>query len=52
MKLKLRPYQIDALEALKKDFFEENYQRLLLVIPTGGGKTVVFNSFALENSLK
>jgi len=52
MKLKLRPYQLDALEALKKDFFEENYQRLLLVIPTGGGKTIVFNSFALENSLK
>lgn len=36
----LRPYQLDALEAINADFRE--YTSTLLVLPTGCGKTIVF----------
>lgn len=40
--LPLRPYQADALEAFAKKVKEENANRVAIVLPTGGGKTVCF----------
>ncbi len=40
----LRGYQVAATEAIQRGFTE--YQRQLLVLPTGGGKTVVFAHLA------
>lgn len=42
----LRPYQIDAITAINKKW--EEWDRELLVLPTGCGKTVVFNTIASE----
>ena len=43
----LRGYQVAACEAIQRGFTE--YQRQLLVLPTGGGKTVVFAHLAAIN---
>lgn len=40
----LRPYQSEAIEAIKSHW--EEWNRELLVLPTGCGKTVVFNTVA------
>ena len=40
----LRPYQKEAIEAIEQHWSE--WQRELLVLPTGCGKTVVFNTVA------
>lgn len=40
----LRPYQEEAIRAIREHWTE--WQRELLVLPTGCGKTVVFNSIA------
>jgi len=40
----LRPYQIQAHEAIVSGF--ENYNKQLLVMPTGGGKTIQFAALA------
>lgn len=40
----LRPYQLDAVQAINEKWGE--WQRELLVLPTGCGKTVVFNTIA------
>lgn len=42
--IKLRPYQVEAVAAINKKWQE--WQRELLVLPTGCGKTVVFNTIA------
>lgn len=51
--LPLRPFQRQALDALKEKWKEEEAQRLAIVIPTGGGKTVTFaheiKEFLAEN---
>lgn len=44
--INLRPYQEDAILAINEKWKE--WQRELLVLPTGCGKTVVFNSIAHE----
>lgn len=44
--MQLRPYQQDAIRAINEHW--EEWQRELLVLPTGCGKTVVFNSVAHE----
>lgn len=44
--INLRPYQEDAILAINEKWQE--WQRELLVLPTGCGKTVVFNSIAHE----
>lgn len=41
---KLRPYQIEAINAINEKWNE--WDRELLVLPTGCGKTVVFNTIA------
>lgn len=40
--MELRPYQQAAREAVEKDW-EEGFDRTLLVLPTGTGKTIVFS---------
>src|SRR5437870_42539 len=44
MKLPLRPYQIQAHEAITRGFDE--YRKQLAVMPTGAGKTVTFAALA------
>lgn len=44
--LELRPYQTEAINAIRNHW--EEWQRELLVLPTGCGKTIVFNSIANE----
>lgn len=46
----LRPYQIAAIDAINKKWSE--WQRELLVLPTGCGKTVVFNTIANQRQGK
>ncbi len=45
--IQLRPYQIEARQAILKAW-DEGYRRTLLVLPTGCGKTIVFSSVAEE----
>lgn len=40
----LRPYQADMLERAARDF--QDVRRVLLQLPTGGGKTVIFSAAA------
>ena len=44
--IRLRPYQTDAIREINEHW--KDWQRELLVLPTGCGKTVVFNSIAHE----
>lgn len=46
--IKLRPYQTEAIQAINTHW--SDWQRELLVLPTGCGKTVVFNTVAHERS--
>ena len=44
MSLTLRPYQIEAVKAIKREWEgEEKRKRTLLCLPTGCGKTIVFS---------
>lgn len=43
--LNLRPYQSDCVEAVEADF-EVGVKKSLVVVPTGGGKTVIFSHLA------
>jgi superfamily II DNA or RNA helicase len=45
--IELRPYQADALEAIR-DSFRRGLRRVLFVLPTGGGKTIVFSFLAAQ----
>lgn len=42
--MKLRPYQAQCVEAVLSGF--QQYNKQLVVIPTGGGKTIVFSGIA------
>lgn len=46
--LSLRDYQVDCLRTIK----ESTARRKAIVIPTGGGKTVIFASYALRHNLR
>jgi superfamily II DNA or RNA helicase len=45
--MQLRPYQKEAVEAILKQW-DNGFQRTLLVLPTGTGKTVVFSKVVEE----
>lgn len=47
MGFKLRPYQSEACHAIVSEF-EKGVKRTLLILPTGCGKTVVFNGVAFR----
>ena len=46
--MELRPYQKEAIKAIKQGWNE--HQKELLVLPTGTGKTVVFSQIAHDES--
>lgn len=48
--MKLRPYQTEAIEAIEAGWKE--YQKQLLVLPTGTGKTIVFSHLARRECLR
>lgn len=45
--MKLRPYQKETVKGIKKSFAKGN-KRVVMCLPTGGGKTVVFSHMASE----
>lgn len=47
-----RAHQIQAWDRLVKHFFDQDNQAGLLVLPTGGGKTVVASHFHLEHHIR
>lgn len=46
----LRDYQKDCLDSLSKD--QKDHDRLLVSIPTGGGKTIIFTTFSLNTGYR
>ena len=46
--IKLRPYQIDAVNAVHREWNEEHRKRTLLVLPTGAGKTICFSKITYD----
>jgi superfamily II DNA or RNA helicase len=46
-KITLRDYQVECLEAIRQHL-DEGKKRLLCILPTGTGKTVVFSHFVSE----
>ena len=40
--MELRPYQEEARQAVQREWDQGN-RRTLLVLPTGGGKTIIFS---------
>lgn len=48
MAIKLRPYQIDAVNAVHREWNEEHRKRTLLVLPTGAGKTICFSKITYD----
>lgn len=48
MPFELRPYQTDAIDAVTRKWNTEHENEALIVIPTGGGKTVIFCQIAQE----
>src|SRR4249920_375272 len=49
--IELRDYQIEALERVKKAY-TEGKRRVIVSLPTGTGKTVVFASFPRHFKMK
>lgn len=49
--LSLRPYQSDSVDGVRESF-KSNHRSPLLVLPTGGGKTVVFSHIAASTSMR
>ncbi len=49
--MELRPYQKEAVEAVQKEW-EAGRKHTLLVIPTGGGKTIIFSELTRRESVK
>lgn len=47
--MKLRPYQLEALEAIDAAQ-RRGLRRVLLALPTGAGKTVIFSSLVAQHS--
>jgi len=45
----LRPYQTEAVDAIRKQWIE-GHNKTLLVLPTGTGKTIVFSKVVEEET--
>jgi DNA repair protein RadD len=52
MTLTLRPYQADAVHQIREAYRVEGHRSVLFVLPTGGGKTVVFSHIAEQAARK
>ncbi len=46
MGIQLRPYQVECIEAVKRDW--QTYSDVLLTVATGGGKTAIFLALIVE----
>lgn len=46
----LRDYQVDALDSIEDGF--KRHRSLLISVPTGGGKTVIFNTYAFSKGMR
>ncbi len=46
--IKLRDYQLKCLNSIEKGL--EKYKAVLIQVPTGGGKTLIFNAYALNKT--
>jgi DNA repair protein RadD len=51
MSVQLRPYQLDAVHQIR-DAFHQRHRAVLFVLPTGGGKTVIFSHIAEQAAAK
>ena len=51
MTIQLRPYQLTAVEQIR-DAYRQNHRAVLFVLPTGGGKTVVFSHIAEQSAAR
>lgn len=49
--MELRPYQTDAIELLRRAFASK-HKRVVLCLPTGAGKTVVFSEMVRRAAIK
>ena len=49
--IQLRPYQLTAVEQIR-EAYRENHRAVLFVLPTGGGKTVVFSHIAEQSATR
>jgi superfamily II DNA or RNA helicase len=49
--MKLYPYQEKIIDQIRKALYEK-YKSILIVLPTGGGKTLIFSSIAKKASDK
>ena len=47
----LRPYQKECLDLIERSF-SEGKKKLLVSIPTGGGKTLIFNTYSIVKKLR
>ena len=52
LKVSLRPYQKECLDAIDKGFYEKNLKSAIVSLPTGGGKTIIFSSYAFNKNLR
>ena len=49
--MNLRPYQLDAVQRIR-EAYRQRHRSVLFVLPTGGGKTVVFSHIAEQAAAK
>jgi DNA repair protein RadD len=52
MTITLRPYQADAVHQIRNAYRLKGHRSVLFVLPTGGGKTVVFSHIAEQAASK
>jgi superfamily II DNA or RNA helicase len=52
MSIELRPYQQQAVASIRSAYRVDGHRSVLFVLPTGGGKTVVFSHIAEQASRK
>jgi len=50
-RIPLRDYQLEALDSIE-DRFSAGRKKLLVSVPTGGGKTVIFSTYSLSKELR
>ena len=49
--IQLRPYQSEAVEQIR-EAYRQNHRAVLFVLPTGGGKTVLFSHIAQQTAAR
>ena len=52
LKVSLRPYQKECLDAIDKGFYEKKLKSAIVSLPTGAGKTIIFSAYAYNKDLR